>query len=73
MYSNDHSVYAVLEALNIKSERSSIMGFDIKDIIPLLEMLKDNPEMLDKILAMMSPLIADGIKQLIEGLLEKVK
>ena len=49
------------------------MAFDFKDIIPLLEMLKDNPEMLDKILAMMSPLIADGIKQLVTGILAKVK
>ncbi len=49
------------------------MAFDIKDIIPLLEMLKDNPEMLDKVLAMIAPLLADGIKQFVEGLLEKVK
>lgn len=73
MYSNDRSVYAALSALNIKFKRRSIMAFDMKEIIPLLELLKDNPEMLDKILAMVAPLLADGITQFITGLLDKVE
>jgi len=42
------------------------------DLAAILKLLKENPEMLKTLLPVIQAVLADAVKQLVDGILEKV-